>query len=240
MGIPAMCKVNKPKLHAAVKEEMCGPTITQKKEAKKKADEAAEKAKVKKELADKAKEKADKEAKEKATEKANKWKSIGGIALFVNGNSNVMHYDSPYWTNSKTGNLGGGNIKYDAFNKPANWLKVEMNGKSYTWRHNKNLSLRQLFAGGTINLSMPHSTSVAWRAMGGPNAGLQNHCNRLAINNNQLWDHWKTDCRIGMIMNQENDCNSPDSAVGLGFKLNAGNNNGGRIVAGAVCGCCQN
>merc|ERR1711977_177645 len=291
--IPAMCKVNKPKLHAAVKEEMCGPTIAQKKEAKKKADEAAEKAKVKKELADKAKEKADKEekkakaaakakekadkdkkekamkekaekkrvedekaakkkelsdkaaakakeAKEKATEKANKWKSIGGIALFVNGNSNVMHYDSPYWTNSKTGNLGGGNIKYDAFNKPANWLKVEMNGKSYTWRHNKNLSLRQLFAGGTINLSMPHSTSVAWRAMGGPNAGLQNHCNRLAINNNQLWDHWKTDCRIGMIMNQENDCKTPDSAVGLGFKLNAGNNNGGRIVAGAVCGCCSN
>merc|ERR1712205_120988 len=237
--IPAMCKVNKPKLHAAVKEEMCGPTIAQKKEAKKKADEAAEKAKVKKELADKAKEKADKEE-EKATEKANKWKSIGGIALFVNGNSNVMHYDSPYWTNSKTGNLGGGNIKYDAFNKPANWLKVEMNGKSYTWRHNKNLSLRQLFAGGTINLSMPHSTSVAWRAMGGPNAGLQNHCNRLAINNNQLWDHWKTDCRIGMIMNQENDCNSPDSAVGLGFKRNAGNNNGGRIVAGAVCGCCSN
>merc|ERR1711990_1319016 len=232
--IPAMCKVNKPKLHAAVKEEMCGPTIAQKKEAKKKADkdkkekamkEKAEKKRVedekaakKKELSDKAAAKA-KEAKEKATEKANKWKSIGGIALFVNGNSDVMHYDSPYWTNSKTGNLGGGNIKYDASNKPANWLKVEMNGKSYTWRHNKNLSLRQLFAGGTINLPAAVST---WRAMGGPNAGLQNHCNRLAVNNNQLWDEWKTDVRIGMIMNQENSCGSPDSAVGVGFVTGSG------------------
>jgi len=277
--------VNKPKLHAAVKEEMCGPTIAQKKEAKEKADEAAAKAKVKAEIAEKAKEKSDKEEKKakavalakekaekekaaekavkekaekkkvedekaakkkeisdkaaakakeaqtKATEKANKWKSIGGIALLVNGNSNIMHYNFPYWTNTKIGDLGGGNIKYDAFNKPANWMKVEMNGKSYTWRHNKNLSLRQIFAGHTINL--PASVST-WRAMGGPNAGIQNHCNRLAVNNHQLWDTWKTDVRIGMIMNQENNCGTPDSAVGVGFVTGSG------IVAGSVCGCCAN
>merc|ERR1712146_244252 len=41
--------------------------------------------------------------------------SFKGVAMIVNGGSTTLHYDSGYWTNSATGDLGGGNSKTDLF-----------------------------------------------------------------------------------------------------------------------------
>jgi len=43
----------------------------------------------------------------------------------------------------------------------------------------------------------------------------------------------KTDTRFGITMNQENNCGSPDSSIGIGMKQ-AG------ISAGGNCRCCNN
>ena len=68
-----------------------------------------------------------------------------------------------------------------------------------------------LFSSGTY-----YATSIGrggWKTLFGPNASVQPNCNREGFNNN-LNTGQRT--RIGMITNEQNDCNSPDSRVGIG------------------------
>ena len=55
---------------------------------------------------------------------------------------------------------------------------------------------------------------AAWKALIS-NSSLQPNCNREGFNsvpNGAGWDR----IRIGIVSNQENDCNSPDSTIGIG------------------------
>ena len=55
----------------------------------------------------------------------------------------------------------------------------------------------------------------AWKNLIGPEASLQSNCNREGFNvvaENSI----NAKARIGVIANQENDCNTPDSRIGFG------------------------
>jgi len=158
------------------------------------------------------------------------------LAMIVNGGTNTLNYNSALWTNGKVGNFGHGNKKTGWFNKRARTIRLVMkygrNTRSVTWRHNTNLSLTQLFKGGFrrsgINI---HS----WRHLGGNNVfGYQNHCNVQGSNAKATSRANPTDIRFGLVMNQENNCGSPDSSIGIGMRDARG------VTAGGNCRCCNN
>ena len=62
-------------------------------------------------------------------------------------------------------------------------------------------------------------------------SSLQRNCNREGFNAN----HNNLKVRLGIFSNQENDCNTPDSYIGLGthFYANVG------ITAGNLAHCCS-
>ena len=62
-------------------------------------------------------------------------------------------------------------------------------------------------------------------------SSLQRNCNREGFNAN----HQALKVRLGIFSNQENDCNTPDSYIGLGthFSKNVG------ITAGNLAHCCS-
>lgn len=65
--------------------------------------------------------------------------------------------------------------------------------------------------------------------------GAQNNCNKIGFNlTNSVgsYHNYAVDSiRLGIGMNQENDCNTCDSGIGIGI---------GAYGAGHQCSCCQN
>merc|ERR1712093_731264 len=94
------------------------------------------------------------------------------------------------------------------------------------WEHGLDASLKDLVTGHHIDSGIALGTWQNWIS----GAGGQHHCNRQGF---QARDDssWRP-VRFGLIMNQENNCGTPDTSIGIG--LNTGCN------AGAECGCCQN
>merc|ERR1712178_333615 len=158
------------------------------------------------------------------------------LAMVINGGTNTFNYNSALWTNGRVGNFGHGNKKTNWFNRRARTIRLVMkygrNTRAVTWRHNTNLSLTQLFKGGFRRTGVNvHS----WRHLGGNNVfGYQNHCNHQGFNAIARGGNFqKTDIRFGIVMNQENNCGTPDSSIGIGMK-DAG------VTAGGNCRCCNN
>merc|ERR1712093_229116 len=94
------------------------------------------------------------------------------------------------------------------------------------WEHGLDASLKDLVTGHHIDSGIALGTWQNWIS----GAGGQHHCNRQGF---QARDDssWRP-VRFGLIMNQENNCGTPDTSIGIG--LNTG------CCAGAECGCCQN
>ena len=55
-----------------------------------------------------------------------------------------------------------------------------------------------------------------WKKLVGPQASLQNNCEREGFNAKGDTRFYLSKARIGIIGNQENNCNSPDSRIGFG------------------------
>ena len=73
-------------------------------------------------------------------------------------------------------------------------------------------SLHSLIADGNYR-----STSLGrhtWKKLIGQQASLQRNCNREGFNSHTVRHHSKA--RIGIISNEQNECNSPDSRIGFG------------------------
>ena len=66
----------------------------------------------------------------------------------------------------------------------------------------------------------------AWKGLVGPKASLQRNCNREGFNT-QGNSKSNPKVRIGIIANEQNECNSPDSRIGFG---------GWGVVAEVPCG----
>merc|ERR1712139_661614 len=54
-----------------------------------------------------------------------------GVAMKINGASNTFTYGSGYWTNSKHGDFGNGNIKTDLFTHPARSATITIGSSKF-------------------------------------------------------------------------------------------------------------
>ena len=156
------------------------------------------------------------------------WQLAGELSA-----GNKMGYSNFWWTSSTlTDTKDAKKTKYFLAKSNKFRLVVEHLGKtkSIEFNHNLDQSLVQIFTTGTLIKSNLPVTS--WRALV-TGAGWQNYCNLQGFNVTANVQK----ARFGLLMNQENDCNSPDTAIGLGLEQG---NNSLTVGAGASCNCCQN
>merc|ERR1712227_21117 len=156
--------------------------------------------------------------------------SFNGVAMVVNGGSGTLKYGSSYWTDTKLLDSGG-NKKTDLFFRKAKKatftfktgsskksISVDMKGKS----------LQEMFRAGTSYTSISKST---WTGLGGSyKFAYQNHCNRQGFDVTAAHGY---KARFGMIFNEQNNCNSPDTMIGVGIDANGNKHQS----AGGFCGC---
>jgi len=141
------------------------------------------------------------------------------LVLSIDGRKNTFAYDSPLWTNKKTLNAKLAKkppfeVKTKAFYRvPFKEVRILMwDGKKY-WAEQfipyKARSLYDVFKDGKYKPTK--LGRKRWKSLvkGG---SLQRRCNKEGFNvYNRLMR-----VRIGIIANQENDCSTPDSRIGIG------------------------
>jgi hypothetical protein len=164
-----------------------------------------------------------------------------GYTLAMKMNWNDFPYNSPYWTNQDLINQNNFDASTGAkyasfFSVPVNNVRIVMNTngnvQQMTFAYQAS-SLLDIFANGQYK-SVAISRSQ-WQQMV-PNASLQPNCAKTGFNvhDNGGWQF--TSVRIGIIANQEGDCNTPDSRIGLGgFGTACGQN--GSVASGNTCRC---
>ncbi len=148
--------------------------------------------------------------------------TVGGwsLAMKVDGNKTTFVYGSPLWTNTTLLNanlpaVDTNEAKLQTFNGvPVTQILVRMVVEGVT----RDLvvpigggkTLAQLFQGGAVDSVVGRT---AWKGLIGPKASLQPYCSSEGINRVCGGD---TAVRIGIVANQENDCGSCDSRIGVG------------------------
>jgi len=143
------------------------------------------------------------------------------LAMKSKGNSDVFKADSDYWTNTKSYNhyasLFGWDAKYNAFHSlPFN--KICLAIKKYhenTYRtfvvYKTSSPLLSIFQGGELEIGLSRDKWSALR----PGAYFQDNCNKNGFNIRD--NRGGVGVRFGILGNNENDCSSPDSAIGIGI-----------------------
>ena len=127
------------------------------------------------------------------------------------------------WTDKKDHNPSAGKtlLDHQQTKLPTYWstpftkiclaMKISNQVKSIVINKQAN-SLHSLIADGNYR-----STSLGrhtWKKLIGQQGSLQTNCNREGFNSHTVQRHSKA--RIGIISNEQNDCNSPDSRIGFG------------------------
>jgi hypothetical protein len=153
------------------------------------------------------------------------------LALKADGHSSNFHYDSSYWTsanlyNTDSTNLDGREAKLRSFaSVPFHQTMLAM-ATSYTagadvpYNNFRRLVIdnagSSLLAKFSSDQFQPTNLGRnTWKGLI-PGSSLQPNCNREGFNNY----HPATRVRLGIISNQENDCNTPDSRIGIGGRGN--------------------
>merc|ERR1711970_539392 len=149
------------------------------------------------------------------------------LAMVLGSTDHSFWYSDSKWSTSDSFD-NGASKKTGAFNMKSNCITIkdQGSGNEIHWEHGLDASLKDLFNGHHIDSGIALETWHNWIS----GAAGQNHCNRQGF---QARDDssWRP-VRFGLIMNQENDCGTPDTTIGIG--LNTG------CQAGAECGCCNN
>ena len=147
--------------------------------------------------------------------------SAGGgwtLLMKVDGSSGTFTYDSAYWTNTSVYNAGSpgydlSEAKLASFHTlPFSELRVGMRvGSTVNWVTipKSAASLRDVMAGGFQSTSVGRN---GWKALIS-GSSLQPNCNQEGFNSVCGGD---TKVRIGIVNNQEGDCGSCDSRLGIG------------------------
>jgi hypothetical protein len=150
------------------------------------------------------------------------------LVLRADGNKTTFGYDSTHWTTGSTLNLDGyatgimdATMEYKSplFNAyPYSELRLGMRINGTTnWleiKHGHTSSMLAAMTGGQIVFS--GTTRKDWLALA-HNGALQPNCDRRGYflgpgNSRTVY------LRIGIVGNDQNDCDSPDSFVGFGSK----------------------
>ena len=135
----------------------------------------------------------------------------------------TFHYNSALWNNKETFNLDGGKTGFDSqetkfpsywntsFTKICLGMKIGRQQLNFVVINRNASSLYSLIADGQFRAtSLGRAT---WKFLIGPDASLQAQCNKKGFNS-QCSGLSKT--RIGIICNEQNNCNSCDSRIGFG------------------------
>ncbi|XP_073250004.1 uncharacterized protein [Porites lutea] len=145
------------------------------------------------------------------------------LVMKTDGEKNTFRYDSQLWTNKKDHNPSAGKtlLNGQETKLPTYWstpftkiclaMKIGLQVNSIVINKQAN-SLHSLIADGDYR-----STSLGrdtWKKLIGRQASLQRNCNKEGFNCHGLI---RNKARIGIIGNEQNECNSPDSRIGFGF-----------------------
>lgn len=140
-------------------------------------------------------------------------------AVVVDGNDDTYVYDWGGW-NDCTPDA----VKTQYYCMNTNKIKMKFSGSDTTFEHeiaNGDKSVKDLFNAGYLATSFGKAN---WRAMVG-DVCYQAHCNREGFHTIA----GDSKCRLGMHMNDDNDCSSCDASIGIGCT---------RMSAGLKASCC--
>ncbi|XP_062499935.1 uncharacterized protein LOC134177196 isoform X1 [Corticium candelabrum] len=154
------------------------------------------------------------------------------LIMKIDGNRQTFKYNSDLWSNKKTFQPNNLDLDDKETKLASYWtlpftelrlgMKVDGTTRWITFRYTAS-SLYSLIADGKYR-----STSIGktkWRSLLS-RSSLQRNCNKEGFNAIRV--------RLGLTANQENDCQTPDSYIGFGFKgrkYSAGNYAHGRYHA---------
>jgi len=156
--------------------------------------------------------------------------TVEGVAFKVLAN---ICYNHPDWTGKTIGKLSSGNDKTYLFNEPMNSLTVNFVGKGKVGPIPMNgKSLQEIFAANKYISSSSFISPSKWRVGG---FGGQNNCNMQGFNVKSPVSY--RHARVGIVMNEQNNCNSPDTMIGTGFTLSTATTG---CMSGDYIGCCTN
>ena len=153
-------------------------------------------------------------------------KDLQNSLLFF-GSQKTFHYNSKLWSNKVAFNLPGGKTGLDThetklptywntpFDKICLGMKIGQQFKSVIINHQAR-SLYSLIADGKYRAtSLGRNT---WKKLIGSRASLQPYCNKEGFNvlSKNINTIIYSQVRIGILGNNENECNSCDSRIGFG------------------------
>jgi hypothetical protein len=151
------------------------------------------------------------------TKVAETWK----VAAVIDGNAATWHYNSDMWTNETVFDHGVEKKTLAFVDQPSNKIRVtfsdnvNVNGgctRTFEYEHNLNMPLREIFAGPErLNIS-PGLTK--WNYLGCSGFSYQNYCNKHGFN---VQGGLNTKARFGILFNSETNCDTPDTAIGIGI-----------------------
>lgn len=164
----------------------------------------------------------------------------GGWTLLVraDGGAQTFKYDAALWTDNKVHNAGQAGTDtaevktLAAVTMPFTTLRIGLKtGNTASWAtiSQASTSLTKLLSGGAVSTSLGRN---AWKALV-PNGSAQPQCNMEGFNRacgSRL-------VRIGLLTNQESDCNSCDSYIGIGHSGADGCESQKGTICGMVASC---
>ena len=136
----------------------------------------------------------------------------------------TFHFDAKFWSNKVDFNLPGGKTLFDnhetklptywntAFSKICLGMKIGHHTRFIVITKHSN-SLYSLIADGNYR-----ATSLGrnrWKSLMGSSSSLQPNCNKEGFNTVGKYSN-SPRARIGIIANEQNDCDTPDSRIGFG------------------------
>ena len=155
-------------------------------------------------------------------------------------------YDSSYWTNKETYAVEDGlegltekPTKLASYwNTPFENLCLGMKVKNVTkWIevHHRAMSLYDVVANGMFKQTKAGKNT--WKSLIG-HSYMQENCNKEGFNFNKVYKLAYVKVRIGLVGNNEYDCNTPNSCIGFGISARKF----GGVVQSTSCGnlryCC--
>jgi hypothetical protein len=166
------------------------------------------------------------------------------LVLKADGNQNTFGYSASLWTNQTLYNADAPDFdtteaKLETFNSvPFSALLIRMQVpvtsgtvQSLLISHSGD-SLYAVMGGNTYTAFNTPPTRADWKALAGPTSSLQYNCNRQGFNVQPGY----ASIRIGYLGNNEDDCGSPDSYIGVGG-LDSPCLGGHAPTAGGSAGC---
>jgi len=142
----------------------------------------------------------------------------------IDGKKNTFHYDSEYWGNENEFNLPGGETEFDdqetklptywstSFSKICLGMKIDRK-TNFIVIENKANSLYSLIGDGQYRATSLGRTK--WKTLIGSEASLQRYCNEEGFNAASTSND-RSKVRIGILANNQNNCNTFNSVIGFG------------------------